>query len=457
METILIVDDEKDIRKLLQQKLKGEGYRCEEAGSVDEALDKMRATTVSLVLLDIKMPGKSGMELLTEIREHHPDVVAIMATSITDINTAVEAIRHGAYDYIPKPFNLDLVASSVKRGVEKRRLELELRDYRQHLERKVEEQAKEIRKRFLGAMQSLVFALEANDSYTAGHSRRVSEFAIAIGKKLALSEAEMEDLRWGSLLHDIGKIAISQAIVNKPGKLTATEYEHVMTHTIVGASIMQPVVRNKRITDIIEYHHCHYNGSGLHQKIKREDIPILARIVAVADAYDAMTSTRHYRPAMPREKALTEIRMGIERQFDPAAAKALLEIPTASMMPEKLKILIADDEPSIRLLVKSILSSNYTVIEASDGEEAVKATQKQKPSLILMDILMPKKDGLQTCYEIKSNTTTKTIPVVILTALGQELDRKLCARLGADQYMTKPFSPQNLLDTVAQLVKKSPE
>ena len=341
----------------------------------------------------------------------------------------------------------------VKRATERRKLELELRDYQQHLEHKVEEQAGEIRKTFLGAMQALSFALEAKDSYTAGHSRRVTDIALAIGKKLALAEDELEDLRWGSLLHDIGKIAVDQLIVNKPGKLTTEEYEHVMTHPIIGASIVGPVVRNKRITEVIEHHHAHYDGRGLNQKLKGKDIPLLARIVAVADAYDAMTSTRSYRAAWSREEALAEIRWEIGRRFDPLVANVFLEMSVADIIPEKKKILIADDEASIRLLVRSVLSNEYTVIEAADGQEAVEATQNQKPALILMDILMPKKDGFQACYEIRTNLATKAIPVVMLTAVDQDLDRKLSGDLGADQYITKPFNPQELLDTIGQVLK----
>jgi len=453
--TILIVDDAEDVRKLLHQRLKGEGYRCREAGGPDQALEKMQAEPASLVLLDIKMRGKSGMELLSETRERYPDTAVIMVTVIHDIDTAIESIRQGAYDYVTKPFNLDVVVASVKRAIDKRRLELELRDYRQQLERKVEEQAKEIRQTFLGAMQSLVFAVEATDSYTAGHSRRVCEIALAIGKRLALSDDELEDLRWGSLLHDIGKIAVDQSIVNKPAKLTAAEYEHVMTHTVVGASIMQPAVRNRRITEIIEHHHAHYDGTGLNQKLRGKDIPLLARIVAIADAYDAMTSTRPYRAALSREEALAEIRWEIGKQFDALVGNTFLEMSAAEITPEKKKILIADDEASIRLLVRSILSGNYTVIEAADGQEAVEAAQEHKPALILMDILMPKKDGLQALYEIKSNLATKAIPVVMLTAIDQELDRKLCADMGADYYITKPFSPQQLLDTIGRLLKSS--
>ena len=451
--TILIVDDEVSIQMLLSKMLSGKGYHCEMAGDAGQSLSKLAAEPVDLALLDIKMPGKSGIELLSEIKEQYPEVVVIMATSVTDINTAVDAIRRGAYDYVNKPFNLDMVVTSVGRGMEKRRLELKLHDYQQHLEGKVAEQAKEIRGRFLGAMQSMVFALEANDSYTAGHSRRVNEVAMAIGKKLALSDDEMEDLRWGSLLHDIGKIAIAQGIVNKPGKLTDYEYGHIMAHAVVGASIIQSVVRKKRISDIIEHHHAYYDGNGFHQKIKGADIPLLARIVAVADAYDAMTSTRSYRAALSRERALAEIRKGIGRQFGPLVANTFLGMSVAEIVPEKKEILVADDEPSMRLLVKSIISGSYTVIEAADGQEAVEAAMHHQPALILMDISMPRKDGLQACYEIKANLATKDIPVVMLTAVEQELDKKYSAELSADQYLTKPFNPQELLDTVNQFLK----
>jgi len=451
--TILIVDDEKDIRSLLCQKLKTEGYRCEEAESADDALHKMKTKSADLVLLDIRMHGKSGVELLPEIKNSYPDTAVIMATVVTDINTAIQCMKQGAYDYLSKPFNLDEVVFSVKRGLEKRRLELENRDYQQRLEQQLRQQAKENRQLFLGAMQSLVFTVEARDSYTAGHSRRVTEIAVAIGKKLGLSDEEQENLYWGSLLHDIGKIAVNPVIVNKPGKLTAAEYEHIMTHPMISASIMQPVVRSEEMTQIIEHHHDHYDGGGLNQKVKGNDIPLLARIVSLADAYDAMTSSRPYRAALPREQVLAEIIRETGKQFDPLVANVFVEMPESDITPVKKKILIADDEPSVRLLLKSVLSSDYAVLEASDGQEAVEATRKHKPALVVLDIFMPNKDGVQACYEIKADSATKEIPVIMLTAIDHELNKKLCAEMGAEQYITKPFKPRELRDVIAKLLK----
>jgi putative two-component system response regulator len=323
-ETLLIVDDEDAVRRVLCLKLSREGYRCEEANRADQTLCVLETIPVALVLLDIKMPGKSGIELLPEIKEAYPDTAVIMATAVNDIDVAVQCMKQGADDYVCKPFNLEEVSLAVQRALGKRRLQLELREYQQFLEEKVEEQMIGTRKLFLGAMEALVSALEAKDKYTGGHSRRVTEIAVALGKELGLSTQDIEDLRWGSLLHDIGKIAIDEAVQNKPGSLTPEEYEHIMTHAHVGATIVGPVV-NGKITEIIEHHHDHYDGSGLHQVVAGRDIPLGARVIAVADAFDAMTSDRPYRTAMSIAQGVEEIKRCAETQFDPAIVAAFLK------------------------------------------------------------------------------------------------------------------------------------
>ena len=322
-ETLLVVDDEPAIRSLLRQKLSGEGYRCKEANDAEQTLSRLETSPIALVILDIKMPGKSGIELLPEIKSAYPDTVVIMATAVNDISVAIQCLKQGADDYICKPFNLEELSLAVQRALEKRRLQLEVREYQQFLEERVEEQTGEMRRLFLGAIEALVSALEAKDKYTGGHSRRVTEIALAVGKELGLSAQDMEDLRWGSLLHDIGKIAINQVIQNKPGKLTHEEYEHIMIHASVGARIVQPVV-NGKISDMIEHHHDHYDGSGLHQVVAGSDIPLGARIIAVADAFDAMTSDRPYRSAMSIAQAVEEVERSADTQFDPVVVAAFL-------------------------------------------------------------------------------------------------------------------------------------
>lgn len=327
-ESVLVIDDEVVIRRLLCQKLSSEGYSCKEAATAEEVFNKLRNGPTGLVILDIKMPGKSGIELLPEIKAAYPDTAVIMATAITELSVAIQCIKNGADDYICKPFNLDEVSLSVKGALEKRELQLKIREYQQQLEEKIEAQTREIRKIFLGAIEALVFALEAKDKYTAGHSRRVTEIAVAIGNALNLSKNDMEDLRWGSLLHDVGKIAVDQLIQNKPDKLTREEYEHIMIHAQVGAGIVKPVA-NVKVVEMIEHHHDHYNGSGLHQVIAGNEIPLAARILAVADAYDAMTSERPYRSAMSRKDAVDEIKRCNGTQFDPAIVTAFLKTAIA--------------------------------------------------------------------------------------------------------------------------------
>lgn len=323
--TILIVDDEEMVRRLLHQKLSSEGYRCEEAGGADQALDELRSNAVELVILDIKMPGKSGTELLPEIKASYPDTAVIMATAITDTRTAIQCMKEGAYDYITKPFNLDEVVLSIDRALEKRRLELENRDYQQHLEQRVEAQARKIRASFLSAITALAYALEAKDKYTSGHSGRVAETSVAIATELGMPQDSIEKIRLAGLIHDLGKIGVRESVLNKLGRLTDEEFQHVKYHCEMGEHILTPIVEDEEILKVVRHHHERYDGTGYPDGLKYEQIPLGARILAVADSYDAMTSERPYRKAMSAEATCAEIERGKRTQFDPEVADAFLK------------------------------------------------------------------------------------------------------------------------------------
>jgi putative two-component system response regulator len=321
---ILIVDDEYVIRKILCEKLSGNGYNCLLAANGEQALDEMKKGTMSLVILDIKMPGKSGLDILAELKTVYPDTQVLMVTAALEMKTAVQCMKSGAYDYIVKPFNLDEIAFIVSRALEKRqlelenrRLELENREYQRNLEDKVSEQAGRIRSSFMSAITSLASALEAKDKYTGGHSQRVSEISLVIANGMGLFKETSERVKLAGMVHDIGKIGISEFILNKPGHLTDDEFRHIQKHPEIGQRILVPIAGDKEILRIVRSHHEHYDGTGYPDGLKREEIPLGARIIAVADSYEAMTSERPYRSSLSAEYALMEIKNGKGTQFDP--------------------------------------------------------------------------------------------------------------------------------------------
>jgi putative nucleotidyltransferase with HDIG domain len=331
---ILIVDDEKVVRRVLHDKLTSLGYPCQEAGNAREAIEQLKSAHFGLVILDIMMPGKSGAELLPEIKANYPDMAAIIATAVTDTNIAIQCMKNGAYDYVNKPFNLDEVAITVDRALEKRRLELENRDYQQHLEQMVTEQAQKIRASHLNAIAALAYALEAKDWYTSGHSQRVAEISANIAKAMGISQAGVEKIRVAGLIHDIGKIGVRESVLNKPSQLTMDEYQHIRSHSTIGERILSPIVEDRETLLMVRHHHEHCDGTGYPDGLVGEQIPVGARILAVADAYDAMTSIRPYRDAMSIETAYTEIEQNKGTHFDSTVVDAFLVIKKGQIFPK---------------------------------------------------------------------------------------------------------------------------
>ena len=324
---ILLVDDEPLVRRVLFRRLSKEGYNCQEVGSGDEALAFLEQAAVDLVIMDIRMPGKTGAETLPIIRSKFPFIAVIMSTAVADINTVIHCMKEGAKDYITKPFNLEDVVASISKALEMSRIEHHLKDHQESLEQKLELQKDEIRKRFLGSIESIIFTLESKDKYNTGHSQRVTSLAMTIGKELSLSTLELENLRWGALLHDLGKIAIDSAIQNKPDQLTDAEYNHVLAYVQIGPDIIKSVA-NENVLDIVRYHHARYDGNGPDGK-KGKEIPLGARIVAVVDTYDSMISSRPYRQALSPAAALNEMSRCAGGQLDPELVEIFKKIMTA--------------------------------------------------------------------------------------------------------------------------------
>lgn len=336
--TILIVDDEENILKSLERLLENEGYRMFFANSGDKGLEIIKREDIQMVISDHRMPGMDGLKFLSEIKKILPDTIRIMLTGYADVDIAVKAINEGeVYRFVTKPWNNNELFGAVKQGIEYYNLQreldrlnkliqsqnIELKEWNFKLEQKVADQTKHIRDLFLDAIKSLAFALEAKDKYTEGHSRRVTEYATGICKKMSLAKEYIEDIKLGSLLHDIGKIGIKESVLDKKEKLTKEEYDHVKTHVLIGEKILTPIIKNETVIKIVRHHHEHIDGSGYPDGLKGKTIPLEARIVAVADAYDALLSERPYRKATDQIYAFKELRKFSDIHFDSGIVEIL--------------------------------------------------------------------------------------------------------------------------------------
>lgn len=324
----MVVDDDAAVRDVLRRVLQAQGFDVIQASSTDMALETIgRDGTVPVVVSDIHMPGRDGIALLRAVLERYPDTAFLMLTGDADVTTAVECLKLGALDYLTKPVIIEEVRARVARVIETRRLKLEVRrfeeNYREDLERRVAELSRKNKAMFLAQVQMAVRMLEAKDPYTRGHSQRVAEYAVATGHVLVLDRALLDELRLGGELHDIGKIGTRDAILHKPGRLTEEEFVEMRRHTTDGADMLS-VLRedHPEVLAIVRSHHERMDGTGFPDGLKGEEIPLCARVVAVADAFDAMTSTRSYRLKQGAEPALLELDRCAGPHFDPVVVAA---------------------------------------------------------------------------------------------------------------------------------------
>jgi cyclic di-GMP phosphodiesterase len=322
----LIVDDEPSVRRSLVRMLQAQGFTCFEAGSGREALGVLdRIGEPPLVISDMRMPELDGIGLLEAVRERYPDTSVIMLTGMSETTTAVDCLHKGAADFLLKPISVSELQARVSRVLEKRALILQNRYYQQNLERQVHEQAQRIQELFLQGVQMLARALEAKDAYTRGHSIRVSHYAVATASRLGFDGTSLDGIRLGGELHDIGKIGTREAVLHKPGTLTADELRQISEHPLLGERMLSPLAQESPdVLRIVRSHHERVDGAGFPDGLRGEKIPIEARIVAVADAFDAMTTERPYRASRSPEDAISELRRVAGTQLDPAAVEAFV-------------------------------------------------------------------------------------------------------------------------------------
>ena len=322
----LIVDDEPRLRQVLVHLMRNDGFVCLEAGNGEEALAHLERQPVTLVMSDLRMPKMDGLEMLRRVRGRWPDTAVVMITAVADVEVAVSCLAIGAMDYLTKPFHLEEVRARVAQALEKRRLVIENRGYHESLQEKVAVQARRLEELFLASVQSLAEALEVKDPYTRGHSIRVSHYSVVIARELGLDGELLRHIELGGHVHDIGKIGVREDVLNKPGKLTDAEYEHIMTHPVVGWRILAPLLGDTPVAlNIVRSHHERYDGHGVPDRLAGDQIPLEARIAAVADSFDAMTSDRPYRPdGMTIEASVGELVRCSGTQFDPIIVAAMV-------------------------------------------------------------------------------------------------------------------------------------
>ena len=335
MTRILIVDDEETIRLALRKFLRSRGYEVDIAGSGDQALQFLDKNSFALMLCDVRMPGMTGVQIVPQARERDQDLAIIMLTAVNDAATATEVLSSGATDYLMKPVELADLQQAVDRAlhkrselVEQRRLDKLIRDEVALRTAELEREKESLRLMSVSIAETLINAMEAKDLYLRGHSQRVAELAGQIAEEMRLDGTVCEDLRVAGRLHDVGKIGIREAILNKPDRLTAEEFEHVKCHVQLGLDILAPLFHLKTPLIYVEHHHERWDGAGYPRGLSGEGIPLGARILCAADTFDALTSKRAYRDPMTPVAALEHLKVDIGKQFDQCVYDALVSVIT---------------------------------------------------------------------------------------------------------------------------------
>jgi putative nucleotidyltransferase with HDIG domain len=339
-EPILVVDDEDSIRNLVSSALQHSGYGCYAVRSGQEAMAALEADDYALLLSGLAMEGMDGFALLDYVRQRYPNMPVVMVAANDDIAVALAAIRSGAYDYLLKPFEHGQLLAAVHRALENRRLKMENLAYQNKLETLVSARTEllqkanadlqramvELERSYDITLEALGDALDLKDAETDGHSKRVTAFTMAIARAMGLPSDRVRIIARGAFLHDVGKMAIPDAILRKPGRLTPAEQMVMREHAVLGYRMLRKIPFLHEAAQIVYCHQERYDGSGYPRGLKAGQIPLGARIFAVADTFDAITSDRPYRAAQSITSARREIQKHSAVQFDPEVVETFLSI-----------------------------------------------------------------------------------------------------------------------------------
>ncbi len=350
---VLIVDDEPMVHSVLTAILNRLGFATVSAYDGLEAAKQLQAVRLPLVFTDINMPGMNGIDLCRWVRTHAPDTSVIAISGGTDLTTVVEVMQLGACDYIQKPFTVQAIAISLQKSFEKRSLIIENRCYVANLENMVQARTVELRKALNDAQRSFdntiiafALALEMREHETHEHSIRVRDYAMLLARRAGLAEGEVHNLGVGAILHDIGKIGVPDQILLKPGPLTPDEWTVMRQHPVIGAQMIDRIDSLPGATHVVLSHHEWFDGSGYPHGLRQDQIPLEARLFAVADTLDAMTSDRPYRLALGFEQAYEEVNRNIKRQFDPEIVRIFRDIPVSDFLAIRNRVAVEVPNPA---------------------------------------------------------------------------------------------------------------
>ncbi len=317
MATVLVVDDDGFVRASLEQLLQVHGYEVITASGGQEALEQIEREAPDLVLTDLRMPGVDGLEVLRRAKGRFPHMAVILLTGYSTLDSAIQAMRHGADDYLLKPCREKELIERIQAALTRQEVFYRLSQVEENLP----------------AIAALVNATEARDLYTRGHSERVAHYATLLAREVGISPEEIRTLWLAGLLHDIGKIGVRDAILYKPGPLNEEEYRRVQDHPVLAAQILSPIAGLRKVVPLVLHHHERYDGSGYPDGLAGEEIPLGARILAVVDGFEAMTSKRAYRPAFSPEEALERLEQNGGTQYDPELVRVWVRLVREGRLP----------------------------------------------------------------------------------------------------------------------------
>lgn len=343
---VLVVDDEEPLRNALGQYLRRRGFQVHAEASGDAALAYLREHGAELMLLDIRMPGTSGIDVVPEALDLDPDVAIVMLSAVADATSAAICMQRGALDYLTKPIELTDLGAAVDRALRQRDTRIQSRDISTWLKEEVSRRTEELQQErhklqalSIATLEALINALEAKNEFLSGHSARIAAFSASIAHQMGLPDDEVELVRTAGRLHDLGKIGIRESVLDKHGPLTADEFEHVKKHVDIGSQILAPLTHLGPVVEYVRLHHEHWDGSGYPEGLSGEAIPMGARIIGAAEVYDALTTSRPYQERLTPDEAVERMRTLAGKVIDPAVMDAL----AASVARRQTLVFLLDD------------------------------------------------------------------------------------------------------------------